>query len=192
MRVLRRGWVGVAGGALLLGVLTVGHLPDRTSSVAGQDPSLAERVQQVEGRLATVEARLAAIEAAVPPVPGAPGGQITAYRTAATEIITRYTQYQQQVGAALAGSAGPADLQMLTDQGAALYRFLAVRIRSLNPPPCYAVAQAFLLQAAGLFDAAAAFGLGTVATSSTETLLAAAMLQAQQALAAARCSATTP
>jgi hypothetical protein len=192
MRALHRGWAGVACGMLLLILLTVGRLPDRPSSVVGQDPNLAERVQQLEGRLALVEARLIAVEAAVPSVPGAPGELITAYRTTAADIIGQYTQYQQQVAAALAGSATPADLQMLLDQGAALYRFLAVRIRSLNPPPCFATAQAFLLQAAGLLDAATAFGLGSVTTSSTETLLAAAMLQAQQALAAARCAVTTP
>jgi uncharacterized coiled-coil protein SlyX len=185
MATMRR--VLFVGGIALLALLMLARLLGTAAPAASQTASLEERVQQLERRLAAAEARLAALEAVVPAAPPASSAEVAAYRTEFSAIVQAYAAYRQRVAAAVATRASAAELQTLADEGTVLYPALALRIRTLIPPPCYAAAHAFLLQAANQLEVAAIFGVGTATTSMTESILAATIQQAQQAFAGARC-----
>jgi len=177
----------LSGGIVLFLLLLFTRLPGRTAPAASQAAGLEERVQQLEQRLASAEARLAALEAVVPAPRPATAMELETYRTEFTAIIDAYAAFQQQIGTARDTGASAAELQALADRGTTLYRSLAQRIRVLVPPGCYTAAHASLAQAANLLDAAATFGVGTFTVTTTESLLATAMTQAQQSFASARC-----
>jgi hypothetical protein len=182
--IVRRGLL--LSGLALVVLYSLSLLPAPAAPVAGQDPSLDARIQQLEARLASVEARLAALEPVTSAAP-ANATPLDDYRAEFQAILAAYGDYQQKLATAVAAGASEAERATLADDGALLYRSLAQRIRTLAPPACYIAAHIFLARAANLLDVAAVFGLDTPDVSLTESLLATTLAQAEQTFATARC-----